>query len=120
MSILHLNIEAPFTNFDSAYAMTKYIIKAGVSYFAFNPTLSVCENSHTFYGKYCPVCGKDVVVRKTKKGRKYFGCEGNPTCDFMSWQKPVDKKCPECGNYMVEKGNIITCSNVECGYKENK
>ena len=66
MSILHLNIEAPFTNFDSAYAMTKYIIKAGVSYFAFNPTLSVCENSHTFYGKYCPVCGKEVKEKWTR------------------------------------------------------
>ena len=65
-SILHLNLDAPFTNFDTAYAMTKYIIKEGVSYFAFNPTLSVCKNSHTYYGKYCPICGEEPVEKYSR------------------------------------------------------
>ena len=66
------------------------------------------------------LCVEDVVLRKTKKGRKYYGCEDNPDCEFMSWQKPVQKKCPRCGNYMVEKGNKICCSDAQCGYVENK
>ena len=68
----------------------------------------------------CPKCGKDIVLKKTKKGRRYFGCENNPECDFMSWQKPVSKKCPKCGGYMVEKGNKIACADETCGYIEAK
>ena len=70
-------------------------------------------------GVKCPMCGKDVVIRKTKKGRRYYGCENNPECEFMSWQKPSEKKCPQCGNYMVEKGNKLLCSNEQCGYTES-
>ena len=87
------------------------------------PGFPNCRNTKPYLetiGVPCPICGKEVVVRKTKKGRKYFGCEDHPNCDFMSWQKPVDKKCPECASYMVEKGSKILCSNEECGYKENK
>ena len=62
----------------------------------------------------------DIVVRKTKKGRKYYGCMGNPECDFMSWQKPSDKKCPRCGKMMLEKGNKLVCEDRECGYMENR
>ena len=67
-------------------------------------------------GIACPQCGKDIVIRKTKKGRKYYGWETNPDCDFMSWQRPVEKKCPQCGGYMVEKGNKIVCADKTCGY----
>ena len=71
-----------------------------------------------FHHVACPKCGKEVVLKKTKKGRKYYGCEDNPECDFMSWQKPSDKKCPVCGSYMVEKGNKLVCSQETCGYVE--
>lgn len=67
-------------------------------------------------GVTCPKCGKEVVLRKTKKGRKYFGCEDNPECDFMSWSRPVAEKCPKCGGYMVIKGNKIVCADEQCGY----
>ncbi len=85
------------------------------------PGFPDCRNTKPYLEKVgvsCPICGKDVVLRKTKKGRKYFGCEDNPNCEFMSWQKPSNKKCPECGSYMVEKGNKLVCANAECGYKE--
>ena len=85
------------------------------------PGFPECRNTKPYLekaGVACPNCGKDVIIRKTKKGRKYFGCEDNPNCDFMSWQKPSEKKCPECGSYMVEKGNKLVCANAECGYKE--
>jgi len=71
-------------------------------------------------GVACPKCGKELVLRKTKKGRKYYGCEDNPDCDFMSWQKPSDKKCAKCGCIMLEKGNKLVCSNEQCGHVVNK
>ena len=57
-----------------------------------------------------------MVLRRTKKGRKYYGCENNPECDFMSWQKPSTEKCPVCGSYMVEKGNKLVCASETCGH----
>ena len=87
------------------------------------PGFPECHNTKPYYEKIgvaCPKCGKDIVVRKTKKGRKYYGCMGNPECDFMSWQKPSDKKCPRCGGMMVEKGNKLVCEDRECGYMENR
>lgn len=66
-------------------------------------------------GVPCPKCGKDIVLRKTKKGRKYYGCIENPECDFMVWQKPSQTKCEKCGFIMLEKGNKLVCANDECG-----
>ena len=69
----------------------------------------------------CPKCGGKVVVRKTKKGRKFYGCSNYPKCDFVSWYKPTNEKCPECGSILVEKVSkdkkILACSNKECSYK---
>lgn len=87
------------------------------------PGFPECRNTKPYLekvGVVCPICGKDVVLRKTKKGRKYYGCEDNPECEFMSWQKPSDQKCPRCGSYMVEKGNKLCCSNEQCGFVENQ
>ena len=67
-------------------------------------------------GVACPKCGKDIILKKTKKGRMFYGCEGYPECDFMSWQRPSDKKCPKCGGIMLIKGNKLVCANEECGY----
>lgn len=71
-------------------------------------------------GVKCPSCGGEVVLRKTKKGRKYFGCENNPECEFMTWQKPSEKKCPSCNGVLVEKGNKLGCLDQQCGYMETK
>lgn len=86
------------------------------------PGFPECRNTKPYLEKIgvpCPLCGGEVVIRKTKKGRKYYGCENHPDCDFMSWQKPSEKKCPECGGYMVEKGNKLVCADEKCGYVEN-
>ncbi len=86
------------------------------------PGFPDCKNTKPYFEKIgvpCPKCGKDVVIKKTKKGRKYYGCESNPECDFMSWQKPSTEKCPECGAYMVEKGSKLLCSDEKCGYSMN-
>ncbi len=87
------------------------------------PGFPDCRNTKPYLEKTgikCPLCGKEVVIKKTKKGRKYYGCENNPECEFMSWQKPSTKSCPKCGGYMVEKGNKLACANEQCGYSESK
>ncbi|MDE6903423.1 MAG: type I DNA topoisomerase [Lachnospiraceae bacterium] len=87
------------------------------------PGFPDCRNTKPYLEKIgvnCPLCGREVVLKKTKKGRKYYGCEDNPECEFMSWQRPSTKKCPKCGGYMVEKGNKLACANEQCGHSENK
>ena len=82
------------------------------------PGFPDCRNTKTFMEKIgvtCPKCEKDIVIRKTKKGRMYYGCMGAPECDFMVWQRPVEKKCPKCGNVMFKKGNAYLCASGECG-----
>ena len=68
----------------------------------------------------CPKCGGKVLVKRSKKGKKFFGCSNYPECDFVSWNEPVKDKCEECGSYMVlkyskTKGKYAQCSNSDCG-----
>lgn len=86
------------------------------------PGFPDCRNTKPYLEKIgieCPSCGKDVVIRKTKKGRRYFGCEDNPKCDFMTWQKPSAEKCPDCGGVLVEKGAKLVCLDTNCGFVKN-
>ena len=83
------------------------------------PGFPECRNTKPHFEKVgipCPMCGGEVVLKKTKKGRKYYGCENNPECEFMSWQKPSTVKCEKCGSYMIEKGKKLVCSSKECGF----
>ena len=87
------------------------------------PGFPECKNTKPYLekiGMKCPLCGGEIVIKKTKKGRKYYGCSNNPECEFMSWQKPSEEKCPECGSYMVEKGSKLLCSNEHCGCTVDK
>ena len=92
------------------------------------PGFPECRNTKPYFEKIgvaCPKCGKELVIKMTKKGRKYYGCSENPACDFMSWNRPVDKKCDRCGGYMVVKGNKLACADEQCGFsmpipKENE
>ncbi len=87
------------------------------------PGFPECRNTKPYLEKIgveCPKCGKEVVLRKTKKGRKYYGCEDNPDCDFMSWPRPSKEKCPQCGGYMVERGNKLVCADNQCGFVKEK
>ena len=83
------------------------------------PGFPECRNTKPYFEKIgvaCPRCGKDIVLKKTKKGRKYYGCIDNPNCDYMVWQKPSGEKCPKCGEMLLEKGNKLVCSDEQCGY----
>jgi len=69
----------------------------------------------------CPKCGKDIVARRSKKGRLFYGCSGYPDCTQSFWNKPINRKCPQCGSLLVEKKGKDTqyaCSNSECSYRE--
>lgn len=98
----------------------KMVIKYGPhGKFLACPGFPECRNTKPYFEKIgvaCPKCGKDIVIKKTKKGRKYYGCIGNPDCDFMVWQKPSTEKCPKCGSMMLQKGNKLVCMNEECGF----
>ncbi|MCR5793252.1 MAG: type I DNA topoisomerase [Lachnospiraceae bacterium] len=98
----------------------KMVIKYGPhGKFLACPGFPDCRNTKPYFEKIgveCPKCGKDVVLRKTKKGRKFFGCEAYPDCDFMVWQKPSKEKCPDCGSLLLEKGNKLVCMDQNCGF----
>ena len=70
----------------------------------------------------CPKCGKRLLVKTSRKNRRFYGCEGYPECDFVSWDRPAAEKCPKCGQYMIEKQNnkgemIHLCTNENCRFK---
>ena len=82
------------------------------------PGFPECRNTKPYLEKIgvsCPNCGEDIVIRKTQKGRRYYACANGPECDFMTWQRPSAKKCPECGGVLLEKGNKLACMNDKCG-----
>ena len=84
------------------------------------PGFPECHNTKPYFekaGVKCPKCGGEIVIKKTRKGRRYYGCENNPECDFMTWQKPTGELCPKCGSPIVKKGGQAVCSDAKCGYK---
>lgn len=117
-----INIEDEATDVECDVCGRNMVIKYGPhGKFLACPGFPECRNTKPYFekiGVLCPDCGQDIVIRKTKKGRKFFGCISNPECEFMSWSKPVEKKCPNCNKYMVQKGNKIACSDEKCGYIE--
>lgn len=85
------------------------------------PGFPECRNTKTYFEKIgvaCPKCGGDIVIKKTQKGRRYYGCMNYPECDFMTWARPSDKKCPKCGSVLVHKGNKLVCLDETCGHVE--
>ena len=102
----------------------KMVIKYGPhGKFLACPGFPDCRNTKPYYEKIgvtCPKCGGDIVIKKTQKGRRYYGCINNPECDVMTWQKPSDKRCPKCGNMLLERGNKLVCADNTCGYIEEK
>ncbi len=92
------------------------------------PNFPECRNAKkilTYIETPCPKCGERLMEKNSRKGRKFFGCEKYPDCDFVSWEMPIKEKCPKCGSYMVRKPGkrgeeIHLCANETCRYKESK
>lgn len=86
------------------------------------PGFPDCRNTKPYFektGVKCYKCGGEIVIKKTQKGRRYYGCENYPDCDVMTWQKPSHELCPECGNMLLERGNKLVCADRSCGYKKD-
>lgn len=120
----HIKIEDEVSDVECEECGRKMVIKYGPhGKFLACPGFPECRNTKPYLEKIgipCPDCGKEVVIRKTKKGRKYYGCEANPDCSFMSWQKPTKKRCPDCGKILLEKGAKLACIDTTCGYVVSK
>jgi len=71
-------------------------------------------------GVKCPACEGDIIIKKSKKGKTFYGCSNFPNCNQVFWYRPVDKKCPTCNSLLVERGRMLYCSDPNCGYKEKK
>lgn len=90
------------------------------------PGFPECRNTRPLQRRVeagkCPICGRMLVERKTKRGRKFYGCEGYPECTFISWNKPLPQKCPRCGTFLVQKrdkerGVYYRCGKADCGFE---
>lgn len=89
------------------------------------PGFPACRNAKPIVketGANCPKCGKPILEKKSKTGKTYFGCEANPTCDFMTWDVPIPgEQCPNCGGLLLKKKgrkSATVCWNEDCGYKK--
>ncbi|HHV93172.1 MAG TPA: type I DNA topoisomerase [Firmicutes bacterium] len=105
----------------------KMVIKQGrYGRFLACPGFPECRNTKPLLkgiGVACPKCGGEIVERRSKRGRTFYGCANYPDCDFTSWQKPAGKNCPQCGQLMVVrqgrgKESEIVCSDKQCGFRE--
>ncbi len=80
-----------------------------------------CKNTKPLVletGGFCPVCGGKVVEKKSRKGHTFFGCSNYPSCNFMTWDKPIADNCPQCGKTLFRrKGGMLVCLNEGCGYE---
>jgi DNA topoisomerase-1 len=86
------------------------------------PGFPECRNTKKIVqetGGLCPLCGKKILAKKGKSGKGFYGCEGYPDCNFMTWEKPVSDICPKCGSTMFKKpgrGGKVHCLKENCGY----
>ena len=123
MEGVKIQLEEDKTDLICEYCGRQMVIKTGrYGRFIACPGYPECKNIKKIVhetGAECPKCGGKVVMKKTKKGRLYYGCENNPECGFMSWDKPTDQTCPECGSMLYEKvgkKRKLICSKEDCGY----
>ena len=85
------------------------------------PAYPECKTTKPYVvetGAQCPVCGGKVISKKSKRGYTFFGCDNWPQCNFMTWDKPTNEKCPNCGKSLFKgKGGVLSCLDEKCGYK---
>jgi DNA topoisomerase-1 len=122
----HIKVADEVTDEVCEHCGRNLVIKMGrFGKFLACPGFPECRNTKPLLepiGVKCPRCEGDLVARRSKKGRKFFGCSRFPQCDFVTWDQPSKSKCPECGDLMVEKkrtgkSGYLLCVNKSCGNK---
>ena len=125
-NIEKVKIEDPVTDVICDKCGRNMVIKMGrYGKFLACPGFPECRNTKPLVEKVgvkCPECGKgEIVVKRSKKGRIFYGCDNYPKCEFVSWNKPIDEKCPKCNSILTEMNSrgkkIIKCSNDKCDYR---
>ncbi|MET3616554.1 DNA topoisomerase-1 [Peptoniphilus olsenii] len=125
-NIEKIQIEDPVTDIKCDKCGRNMVIKMGrYGKFLACPGFPECKNTKPLVEKIgvkCPKCfDGEIVIKRSKKGRIFYGCDNFPKCDFVSWNKPIDEKCPKCGSILTEtksgKKQIIKCSNSTCDYR---
>lgn len=123
-SIEKVKLEDPVSDVPCELCGAMMVIKDGrFGKFLACPNFPKCRCTKAILEKIdvqCPKCGGDVVKKRTKKGKVFYGCSHYPECDFVSWDKPVNKKCPKCGQMLIQRmgrnGPFVACPDRECGY----
>jgi len=87
------------------------------------PGFPECRNAKPIVEEtkyHCPICHGKILIKKSKRGKKYYACENSNACKFMIWEAPTDENCPNCGNFMYKKGKKLICSNQNCNFEIDK
>lgn len=128
-NIEKVQIEDPVTDEICEKCGRNMVIKMGrYGKFLACPGFPECRNTKALVEKIgvkCPECGEgEIVVKRSKKGRIFYGCDQYPKCEFVSWNKPIDEKCPKCGSILTEMKSrnkkTIKCSNSTCDYRREE
>lgn len=128
-NIEKVEIEDPVTDVICDKCGRNMVIKMGrYGKFLACPGFPECKNTKPLVEKIgvkCPDCGDgEIVVKRSKKGRIFYGCDHYPKCEFVSWNKPINEKCPKCGSILTEMNSrnkkTIKCSNSTCDYRREE
>ena len=122
----HVKIPDEETDIECEKCGRKMVIKIGpYGKFLACPGFPECRNAKQIMqetGGTCPKCGQKVVQKKSKRGRTFYGCSGYPECGFMTWNVPVEEKCPQCGCTLFQRGGksgTLVCEKEGCGYERS-
>lgn len=123
MKDVKIQLEEDVTDIPCEKCGRLMVIKTGrFGRFLACPGYPECKNAKPLVTKTnakCPKCGSGVIEKKSKKGYTFFGCESWPECDFMTWDKPTDDNCPNCGKSLFKrKGGILVCLDETCGFEK--
>ena len=120
---VHLKVPEEETDEVCELCGRKMVVKTGrFGKFLACPGYPECKNTKPLVFKTkakCPVCGADVIEKKTRRGTSFYGCSAYPNCNFMTWDVPTDEVCPQCGKSLFKKrGNVLVCLDEKCGFSK--